>query len=199
MTIGIIGAGEIGQAFAKQAVKAGYEVLLSNSRGPESLSSLVKTLGGNSKAVTVKEAAAADIVLIALPWKYIEGALADLPSWNGRIVIDSMNPIITPEFKVADLGEKTSSEVVSELVPGARLVKAYNTLTPSVLGSDPRTAGGNRVIFISGDDAAAKAEVTRINDKIGFATVDLGGLATGGKLQQFPGGPLPALNLIKLS
>ncbi|QWU17596.1 hypothetical protein SAMN04487895_12630 [Paenibacillus sophorae] len=199
MSIGIIGAGEIGKAFAKQVVKAGYEVLLSNSRGPESLAPLVAKLGGKSKAVTAREAAAADIVLIALPWKHLKEAVSDLPEWNGRIVIDAMNPIITPEFIVADLGGKTSSEVVSELVPGARVVKGFNTLTPAVLGSDPRAAGGRRVIFISGDDAAAKAEVTRINDKIGFATVDLGGLADGGKLHQFPGGPLPTLNLIKLS
>ncbi|AIQ11940.1 NADPH-dependent F420 reductase [Paenibacillus durus] len=197
MSIGIIGAGEIGQAFAKQVVKAGYEVFLSNSRGPESLAPLVAKLGGKSKAVTVREAAAADIVFIALPWKHLKEAVADLPEWNGRIVIDAMNPIITPEFIVADLGGKTSSEVVSELVPGARVVKGFNTLTPAVLGSDPQIVG-RRVIFISGDDAAAKAEVTRMNDKIGFATIDLGGLADGGKLHQFPGGPLPTLNLIKL-
>lgn len=76
--------------------------------------------------------------------------------------------------------------------------KLYNTLTPELLGSDPRTFGGNRVIFISGDDEAAKAEVSLINDKIGFTTIDLGSLASGGKLYQFPGGPLAALNLIKL-
>ncbi|MDT3428438.1 putative dinucleotide-binding enzyme [Paenibacillus forsythiae] len=199
MSIGIIGAGEIGQAFAKQVIKAGYEVLLSNSRGPESLAPLAAKLGGKSKAVTAQEAAAADVVFLALPWKHLKDAVSGLPEWNGRIVIDAMNPIITPEFIVADLGGRTSSEVVAELVPGARVVKGFNTLTPAVLGSDPQIAGGRRVIFISGDDAAAKAEVTRINDKVGFATVDLGGLADGGKLHQFPGGPLPALNLIKLS
>lgn len=198
MKIGIIGSGQIAQAFAKHVVKAGYQVLLSNSRGPESLISLIKTLGGNSKAVTVKEAAASDVVLIAVPWKHLKTALADLPSWDGRIVIDATNPLNPPDFKVADLGGRTSSQVVSDLVPGARLVKAYNTLTPEVLGSDPHTAGGSRIIFISGDDDAAKIEVSRINDKIGFATIDLGDLANGGKLYQFPGGPLAALNLIKL-
>ncbi|NGM82449.1 NAD(P)-binding domain-containing protein [Paenibacillus sp. 7124] len=197
MSIGIIGAGEIGQAFAKHVVKAGYEVLLSNSRGPESLAPLVAKLGGKSRAVTVREAATADIVFISLPWKHLKDTVSGLSDWNGRIVIDAMNPIITPEFIVADLGGKTSSEVVADLVPGARVVKGFNTLTPAVLGSDPQIVG-RRVIFISGDDAAAKAEVTRINDKIGFATIDLGGLADGGKLHQFPGGPLPTLNLIKL-
>ncbi|QGQ97602.1 NADP oxidoreductase [Paenibacillus psychroresistens] len=199
MSIGFIGAGAIAQVIAKHAVKAGYEVLLSNIRGAESLTSLVKALGGNTKASTVQEAAAADIVVIAVPWKHLKTALADVPAWNGRIVIDTTNPLGPPDFKVANLVGRTSSEVVSDLVPGARLVKAFNTLSPSVVGGDPQTAGGRRVIFISGNDAGAKSEVSRMNDKMGFATIDLGELATGGILQQFPGGPLPTLNLIKLS
>jgi len=83
-------------------------------------------------------------------------------------------------------------------VPGARLVKAFNTLTPGVLGSDPHEAGGRRVIVMSGDDAAAKADVGRLIDRLGFVGIDLGGLVDGGRLQQFPGGAFPTLNLIKL-
>lgn len=181
-TIGIIGTGAIGQAFAKHVVDAGYEVLLSNRRGPESLALLVKSLGGNSKAVTVKEAATADIVLVAVQWQQLETALSDLPEWNGRIVIDATNPIIQPGFNIANLGGRTSSQVFADFVPGARVVKAYNTLTPGTLGSNPITNGGHRVIFISGDDIDAKEAVTRINNRVGFATVDLGDLATGGKL-----------------
>jgi predicted dinucleotide-binding enzyme len=99
---------------------------------------------------------------------------------------------------VADLGGRTSSEVVAEQAPGARLVKAFNTLPPPVLAADPRQAGGARVIFLSGDDGAAKTTVRALLQRLGFAAVDLGGLVSGGRLQQFPGGPLPALNLIKL-
>jgi predicted dinucleotide-binding enzyme len=93
---------------------------------------------------------------------------------------------------------RTSSEIVASLVPGAQVVKVANTLVSALLAADPKQAGGRRVLFMSGDDATAKAGVKGMLEKIGFATIDLGGLAGGGSLQQFPGGPLPTLNLIKL-
>jgi hypothetical protein len=136
--------------------------------------------------------------VVAVPWQHLQKALADLPPWEGRIVVDTTNPVVMPGFQVADVGGRTSSEVVADLVPGARLVKAANTLPPELLGADPQQGGGRRVLFMSGDDADAKADVGKILQKIGFATVDLGGLATGGRMHQFPGGPLPALNLIRL-
>lgn len=129
----------------------------------------------------------------------LRGALDKLPGWNGRILIDATNPVEQPGFRVADLGGRTSSEVVAALAPGARVVKVANTLPPAVLSADPKQGGGRRVLFMSGDDTAAKADVGEILEKIGFATVDLGDLASGGPLQQFPGGPLPGLNLIKLN
>jgi predicted dinucleotide-binding enzyme len=99
----------------------------------------------------------------------------------------------------AEMGGKTSSEVVAELVSGARVVKAFNTLFSATLAANPREAGGNRVIFISGDEVAAKVTVGEVIEKIGFAAIDLGTLAVGGKLQQFPGGPLAAINLVKMA
>lgn len=198
MNIGIIGAGGIAQAFARQALKAGHTVTLANSRGPESLAAVVKELGAGAKAGTREQAAAASIVVVAVNWARISDALADLPAWNGRIVIDANNPVLLPGYRLAELGGRTSSEVFADLVPGARVVKAANTLFTAVLGSDPREAGGQRVLFMSGDDAAAKAEVGALLQQFGFATVDLGSLAIGGALQQFPGGPLPGLNLVKL-
>jgi predicted dinucleotide-binding enzyme len=197
MKIGIIGAGGIGQAFAFHMAKAGYDVVLSNSRGPESLAELTSKLGARAKAGTRQEAAQADVVLVAVRWEQIRTALSDLPPWNGRILIDASNPVIEGG-RLAELDGSTSSEVVTSLVPGARVVKAVNTLLRAVLAADPNQAGGRRVLFVSGDDAAAKATVSGILQKADFATIDLGGLASGGKLQQFPGGPLPALNLIKL-
>jgi predicted dinucleotide-binding enzyme len=198
MNIGIIGAGDIGQAFAGQAVKAGYEVKVSNSRGPESLAGVVSQLGPRATAGTRQEAAQANVVVLAVPWSQLDAALADLPARSGRILIDATNPVVQPDFRLAELKGRTSSEIVASLAPGARVVKVANTLVSALLAADPRQAGGRRVLFMSGDDAAAKAEVSGILDKIGFATIDLGGLAIGGKLQQFPGGPLPTLNLIKL-
>ena len=198
MIIGIIGAGGIGQAFAAQVTQAGYEVILSNSRGPESLMGVVSQLGSRAKAVTRQQAAQADVVLIAVRWLKLPEALTDLPAWRGRIVIDANNPIIEPGFRAAELGGRTSSEIVASLVPGARVVKVANTLPRALLATDPRQAGGRRVLFMSGDDADAKVQVSGIFAKVGFATVDLGPLASGGKLHQVPGGLLTNLNLIKL-
>jgi predicted dinucleotide-binding enzyme len=199
MKIGIIGTGGIGQAFAGQVVKAGYQVIVSNSRGPESLAGVVSELGPRAKAGTRQEAAQAGVVVLAVQWSQLRAALSDLPAWSGRILIDATNPVVQPGFRLADLNGSTSSEIVASLAPGARVVKAANTLPVALLAADPKQVGGRRVLFMSGDDAAAKAEVSAILEKVGFATIDLGGLASGGKLQQFPGGPLPTLNLIKLA
>jgi 8-hydroxy-5-deazaflavin:NADPH oxidoreductase len=198
MNIGIIGAGGIGQAFAAHVARAGYEVIVSNSRDPESLAGLVRQLGPRAKAGTRQEAARADVVVVAVQWEHLRAALSDLPAWNGRILIDATNPVLEPGFRLAELNGSTSSEIVASMAPGARVVKVANTLLRAALAADPKQAGGRRVLFMSGDDAAAKADVSSILDKVGFATIDLGGLASGGRLQQFPGGPLPTLNLIKL-
>jgi 8-hydroxy-5-deazaflavin:NADPH oxidoreductase len=198
MNIGIIGAGGIGQAFAAHVARAGYEVIVSNSRDPESLAGLVRQLGPRAKAGTRQEAARADVVVVAVQWEHLRAALSDLPAWNGRILIDATNPVLEPGFRLAELNGSTSSEIVASMAPGARVVKVANTLLRAALAADPKQAGGRRVLFMSGDDAAAKADVSGILDKVGFATIDLGGLASGGRLQQFPGGPLPTLNLIKL-
>lgn len=197
MNIGIIGAGAIGQAWAKQFARAGYSIILSNSRGPASLAQVIREIGGQARAGTSPEAAAADVVLVAVTWDKLPAALAGLPAWNGRIVIDATNPIL-PGFKIADLGAKTSSEVFAALVPGARVVKAGNHYQPGVVAADPRIAGGARVLFVSGDDTAAKETVAGLFRAAGFAPIDLGGLAASGRLHQFPGGPLPGLNLIQL-
>jgi predicted dinucleotide-binding enzyme len=121
----------------------------------------------------------------------VREALAGL-EWNGQIVIDATN-----DWAADDLNTRTSSEVVADLVPGARVVKAANTLAAEVLGSDPRQAGGRRVIFISGDDAGAKAEVAALFENAGFSAIDLGSLAGGGTMQQIHH-PLAGVDLIRL-
>jgi predicted dinucleotide-binding enzyme len=147
MDVGIIGAGRLGQAMARVAIRAGHTVVISNSRGPESLASVVAALGDRASAGTVDDAAAANLVVIAVPWEQIPEAVGGR-RWDGRqIVIDASN-----DFDPGDLGGRTSSEVVSDLVRDARVVKAGNTLAAAVLGSDPHEAGGQRVIFLSGDD-----------------------------------------------
>jgi predicted dinucleotide-binding enzyme len=197
MTIGIIGSGNIGSAFAKTLARAGIEATIANSRGPDSLKDLVSELGPFIKAGTREQTASADIVLIAVNWMKLPAALADLPPWDGRIVIDANNPIEAPLFKPVDLKGRASSEVVADLIPGARVVKAFNHLQAHVLAGDPRAEGGRRVLFYSGDDANAKAQLGAFIERLGFFGIDLGPLALGARLVQFPGGPLPVHNLVK--
>ncbi|HLU17885.1 MAG TPA: NAD(P)-binding domain-containing protein [Edaphocola sp.] len=196
MKIGIIGAGTIGTAFAKHVAAAGYEVVISNSRGADTLKEKIKQIGGNIVAGSVEEAAKADVILLAVRWQQVAEALDPL-SLEGKVVIDPTN-WDSPEFVLAEPGSKTSSEVVSQLTKGAKVVKAFNTLYAQVLAANPQVGGGKRVIFYSGNDDDAKAIVASILNRIGFAGVDLGSLHEGGKLQRFPGGPLSTLNLIKL-
>jgi 8-hydroxy-5-deazaflavin:NADPH oxidoreductase len=190
--VGIIGAGRLGQAMARTAVRAERDVVIANSRGPESLTSVASALGERASAGTVDQASAAGIVVIAVPWDKVPQALHGR-DWNGEIVIDATN-----DFDPSDLNGRTSSEVVSELLGGARVVKAANTLGAAVLGADPHEAGGQRVIFVSSDDGDAKSEVTGLFEAAGFFVIDLGGLRSGGELQQV-GGPLSWVNLIRLS
>ena len=194
--IGIIGAGHAGQAFARVAQRAGREVVIANSRGPQSLAAVVEALGTGVSAGTAGEAAASAMVVIAVPWASVPEAVASL-AWDGNIVVDQTNAFVFPDMKPADLGGRSSSEIVAELVEGARVVKAANTLGAGLLGSDPHEAGGRRVLFLSGDDDAAKAVVADLFEGAGFFPVDLGDLATGGPMQQ-AGGPLAGLNLVRL-
>lgn len=195
MELGIIGAGGIGGAIAARAAGAGIRVSISNSRGPESLKLFAGSLGTQVSAVTKQLASQADIVVIAVPWRSLSSAVAGL-DLSGRIVIDANNPIEAPDFHVADLGGKTSSEIVAALIPTARLVKAFNTLPPELVVGDP-PSGGRRAIFLSGDDLDAKLEVSRLLDRMGYAPIDLGGLVDGGSRQQLPGGSLAAQNLVR--
>ncbi|HET8874352.1 MAG TPA: NAD(P)-binding domain-containing protein [Gaiellaceae bacterium] len=190
-SVGIIGAGRLGQAMARTALRAGRRVVIANSRGPESLASVVSALGEGVSAATVDEAASAGMVVIAVPWDRVPEAVQGL-NWNSQIVIDATN-----DWAADDLQGRTSSELVADLVAGARVVKAANTLGADVLGSDPHEAGGQRVIFVSGDEADAKADVVALFQDAGFAAIDLGDLATGGAMQQIHQ-PLAGVNLIRL-
>lgn len=196
MKIGIIGAGAIGTTIAKHVTEAGYVVVISNSRGADTLKEKIKEIGGNIIAGSVQEAAQADVVFLAVRWEHVEEVLSAI-SLKGKIVIDVTNANL-PEFVLAAPGSKTSSEVVSQWAKGAKVVKAFNTLYAHVLAENPNVGGGNRVIFYSGDNDDAKGVVSGIINRIGFAGVDLGSLHDGGKLQRFPGGSLPTLNLIKV-
>ena len=135
--------------------------------------------------------------MLAVPWKHLDAATQNLPDLHGKIVLDPTNPVIMPGFILPDLGGKTSSEIVAGKVPGAQVVKVFNTLQPALIIANPEQHGGKRVVFYSGDDGSAKAVVRKLLNTLGFAGIDLGQLAEGGSMQRFPGGPLAGLHLVK--
>ena len=189
MRIGSVGAGHIGGTAAKLFARVGHQVAVSNSRGPASLSTLVFAIGPNAKAMTPEDAVKfGDAVLLAIPWR----KMAELPQaevFAGKVVIDAMNPY-SSLGRVMDMGDSTSSEEVAKRLPGARLVKAFNTMGWRTLETGSRPLAEDRlVIFIAGDDAAAKAAVAKLIDDIGFASIDTGSLREGGRRQQ-PGSPI---------
>jgi len=198
MTIGIIGAGSIGTAFARKLAQADIPAILSNSRGPDSLADLVADIAGAVRAGTRNEAAAQDMVLVAVNWSKLPAALAGLPDFDGRIVIDANNPIVAPPSRFAELHGRLSTDVFTDYVPGARVVKAFNHLQAKLLAEDPRTRGGRRVLFLAGSDVRAKAEVAALINKLGFFGIDLGQLNEGGRSITVPGGALTLHNLIRL-
>ncbi|MTH62178.1 NADPH-dependent F420 reductase [Paracoccus litorisediminis] len=198
-SIGIIGAGNIGCAFATALARNDIRATLSNSRGPESLRDVVASLGPSIEAGTRQKAASKNIVFGAVNWSKLPASLKGLPDFGGRIVIDANNPIEAPLFKPAELGGRLSTEVFADLVPGAKVVKAFNHLPPELLSSDPRSEGGRRVLFYSGDDARSKSAIGALIERLGFAGYDLGRISMGGLLAQFTGGPLPALNLLRFN
>ncbi|MFE5191034.1 NADPH-dependent F420 reductase [Streptomyces sp. NPDC056628] len=194
----MLGAGTIAQAIARHAIRLGHEVVLSNSRGPDSLAPLVKDLGALASAATPAEAAAADLVVLAVGWPQIPDVAARLPRLDGTVVIDATNQFASPppQLRIADLGDLTGSEYVASLLPGARVVKAFNSLFARYIAPDPRHAAGRQVLFLAGDDADAKNTVIGLTSAFGFAPVDLGSLREGGRLIQL-GGPLSGLHVLK--
>lgn len=195
-SVGIIGAGQIGSAFARALARHGIPAVIANSRGPESLQSLTHELAPSIRAGSRQDAATADIVFVAVNWSKLRDAMSGL-DLRGRIVIDANNPIEPPTFHPADLKGRTSSEVFADLVPGARVVKAFNHLPAQLIADDPQAEGGRRVLFFSGDDTQAKREVALLIESLGFFGIDLGPLVAGGRMAEIPGGPLPIHNLVK--
>lgn len=192
MRIGVIGSGKIGSTAARLFARAGHQVAIANSRGPETLSDLVEEIGENATAATLEEAATfGEAVLVAIPF----GAYRDLPAdaLGGRVAIDAMNYYPSRDGNLAELDDDstTSSELLAAHVSNAKVVKAFNTMNWQVLGERGKPGGGGDrlAIFIAGDDADAKSLIAGLIDDIGFVPVETGDLAEGGRRQQ-PGSPI---------
>jgi 8-hydroxy-5-deazaflavin:NADPH oxidoreductase len=187
MKIGIVGAGHIGSTLARHLANAGHDVMISNSRGPETLEDLVAELGERVQAGTVEQAAAfGELVIVAIPFKDYAAVPANAVA--GKVVIDAMNyyPNRDGHFEELDSGQTTSSEILAKHLAGAFVVKAFNTIRWDVLRDDarPAAADGHIGIPISGDDEPAKQEVDDLIAEIGFDGVDAGPLGDGGRKHQ---------------
>ncbi|HEX2893148.1 MAG TPA: NADPH-dependent F420 reductase [Marmoricola sp.] len=186
-TIGLIGSGHIGSTVARLAVAAGHDVVLSNSRGPETLADLVAELGEGARAATPAEAAqAGDLVVVTIPLKsYREVPVEPL---RGKVVIDTNNYYPQRDGQIAELDDEstTSSELLQAHLPESKVVKAFNNISFVSLGDLARPAGDpeRSVLAIAGDDAEAKAAVTRFLDQIGYDAHDVGPLSEGWRFQR---------------
>jgi 8-hydroxy-5-deazaflavin:NADPH oxidoreductase len=181
MNYSIIGFGAVGQALARAFARKGITVAVATTRAPEAIAPDARAIGPTIVPKSLKDALAADVILLAVPfWSHRDVARA-LPSWQGKIVIDVTNAYGVP---LADLGDLPSSKVVANALQGARLVKAFNHLPAKVLARDPVVGAGRRVIFLSSDDEGASATAAALVEQLGYAPVSLGKLAEGGQLVQ---------------
>jgi predicted dinucleotide-binding enzyme len=200
-TIGLIGAGHIGSQLARAAVAHGHDVVISNSRGPETLADLVAELGPSARAATTEEAAAAaDLAVVTIP----VAAIGSVPvePLAGKPVIDTGNYYAQRDGVIPELedGSTTSSELLQRQLPGARVVKAFNHIAAAAITAEAQAAGtpDRRALVVAGDDAEAKAAVAAFIDQVGFDVLDLGPLAEGWRIQPDTPGYGPRLTADEL-
>jgi 8-hydroxy-5-deazaflavin:NADPH oxidoreductase len=201
MIVGFIGAGALTRTFGRHLINAGHKIMISNSRGAETLAGLIAELGPGATAGTKTQAAETDVVILATNWVKVPEALKDI-DWSGRILIDATNAHVGPKPDISRdgvskslvaLDGRNSSAMVAELAVGARLVKSISNM-PMAWIQDFSPQKPKTVIFTSGDDSEAKKIVIDLIDSVGFVGIDLGTLAAGGPMQQL-GGPLSGLDL----
>ena len=195
--VGFLGAGPFAQPLARRAVAAGRPIVLSNSRGPETLADLTAELGPLASAATLEDVATMPLVLLVIPWTIARKVLYGLPAWDNRILVDVTNHYLNYDPPVWDtIGDQIGAEMIAAAAPGARVVRALGSLAAGDLDVQPDEGRGRRVMFISGDDADATATVSELTSQLGFAPIVLGDLKHA-RLHQL-GGPLMEVPLTRL-
>lgn len=195
----IVGFGNFGQALARVFARKNIEVTVASRREVEVLAPIAQKIGPSIIAKKLQEAIQADIIFLAARFEGFEQIAKLLPNWEGKIIVDVTNAYGVPPEKI---GEQPSSSAVAKAFTGARLVKGFNHLASAVFGGDPAVNGGKRAVFLASDDQHAAAEIAEIAVKLGFAPIQLGGLAEGGLLVNARGntwGPLIFQDLVKFS
>lgn len=200
-TIGLIGAGHIGSQVARLSVANGYDVVISNSRGPETLADLVQELGPRARAVTAAEAAKlGDIVVVTIPLKAIKSVPVE--PLAGKLVIDTNNyyPQRDGQIPELDREEVTTAELLQRHLPSSKVVKAFNHIYAAHLTEQALPAGApnRRALAIAGDDPEATTTVTKLQDQFGFDTVNIGPLKDSWRIQRDTPGYGPRRNAQEL-
>lgn len=186
MTYSIIGSGSVGSTLASFFARADIDVALANSRGADAVAPVAGKLGRRIAPSSLVDALNADVVLVAVPFLKFKEVASARSDWTGKTVVDLTNAFSLPrDVQEAEFGDRTSSEANAARVAGAKLVKAFNQLPMTVLAS-PVPAGGKRVVFISSDHQDASAEIAALAKDLGFAAIEVGKLAEGGRLIQAP-------------
>jgi predicted dinucleotide-binding enzyme len=185
MKYSIVGFGLVGATLAGIFARHGVDVLIANSRGPDSLAAITAQLGPHVAPVTVDRALDADIIFFAVGFLNFKEVAAKRPDWTGKIVIDVTNAFMLPaNVQESELHDRLSSEVNAERLPGAKLVKAFNQLPMRSLIAPVPDSTGRRVVFVASDHEDASAEVSCLAERLGFAPIEVGKIAEGGRLIQ---------------
>ena len=196
MSYAIIGFGAVGQALARAFARKNIDVTVASRRPPEALAPKARAIGPHVVATSLRDALAADTIILAVPFEEHRAVAKALPSWNGKTIIDTMNARVPPE----ELDGLPSSAFAAKAFAGAKFVKGFNHLIGATLAADPIVEGGHRVVFLSSDDEDATAPVAALAKQLGFAPVKLGKLNEGGALVHARGrmwGPLIFQDLFK--
>lgn len=184
MKYAIIGFGQIGQALARAFARSGIEVSVATTRDPQGFAADAAAVGPGIIPATLAGAVEADVIFLAVRFESHRDVAKALPAWQGKTIVDVTN---TYGVSAEEMGGPSSSRVVAQAFAGARLVRGFNHLAAAVLAQDPAVQGGRRVVFLASDDDGAAAEIGVLAEHLGFAPIQLGGLAQGGLLVQTQG------------
>jgi 8-hydroxy-5-deazaflavin:NADPH oxidoreductase len=182
----IVGTGNIGSALARLFGRAGLEVLIANTRGPRTISELAASAGPSVLPVSLADALARDVIFLAIPFTAVEQFGKELPDWTGKTIVDATNAHYAPNAAKDILKGRLSSHYVAGVLPGARVVKAFNQLPARTLAAPVPPAQGRRVVFISSEFPESSAQIAQLADALGLSAVELGRIGEGGRLIEVP-------------
>jgi predicted dinucleotide-binding enzyme len=182
----IVGTGNIGSALARLFGRAGLEVRIANTRGPSTISELAASAGPSVLPVSLADALERDVIFLAIPFTAVEQFGKELPDWTGKTVVDATNAHYAPNAAKDMLKGRLSSHYVAEVLPGARVVKAFNQLPAQTLAAPVPPAQGRRVVFVSSDFPESSAQIAQLADALGLSAIELGAISEGGRLIEVP-------------